>query len=109
VDLLPPDAVRSGAGQQRQSLELPREPSILTLILNVTRDVKYPDYQLDIVDQAEKTIWSGQGLRPSEANTFTIAVESRMFSAGVYRFRLFGSRSGKRELIHDYVVESRSK
>ena len=107
ADLDPRDSVRGGGTGAVRTIEIPSGARLFTLILNITGQPPYSDYALEIRNANNKLIWQGQGLKKSADNTFTVALTRQLLPAGQYRFRLFGLRGNKKELVEDYAVHIR--
>jgi hypothetical protein len=104
LDLDPKGSVRGLSAQDPQTLRVPATANVFTLVLNTSGQRAFPDYSLVILDGTGKVIWAGGGLHKSPSNTFTVALPSRLAPAGLYRIKLYGLRSNRKELLEDYRI-----
>lgn len=99
VDLHQNPAVRSGG---ETATVVPAE-SAATLVLYLTELREFADFEVAILDEREKTVWSGQGLRlDRDYLTVTLALPKGSLPGGEYRIRLYGVGAGEKVLVADY-------
>ena len=104
IDLNPGDAGRGDQNQKAATIQLSPDTDLFTLILNLSREDSSGSYSLEVVDRNNRIVWTGQNLRKSPYNNFTVAMRKSTFPAGEYRLKIFGVRNGKRELIEEYAI-----
>lgn len=99
--------VRGGAGGGVSTVAAPAGANLFLLILHVAGGPPFSDYALEISDGQGQRVWRARGLRRSQEDTFTVALQRRLLPAGQYRLRLFGLRAGKSESVGDYTLRVR--
>jgi len=104
INDLDPKASIRGSQAGITTVKVPPGANLFTLILNTTDEQSFPNYGLEILDQSGKLIWSGDRLRKTESNNFTVALTRRLFPVGQYRIKLYGLREGRKKLIEDYSL-----
>jgi len=105
IDLSPQDAGRGEQSQQATTVQLPPNADLFTLILNLGgADDTSHSYSLEVTDRNNRIVWTSRDLRKSPYNNFTVAMRRRSFPAGEYRFKIYGMRNGRRELLQEYAV-----
>lgn len=99
VDLHQNPAVRGGG---ETATVVPAE-SAATLVLYLTEPREFVDFEVDILDEREKSVWSSQGLRlDRDYLTVTLALPKGSLPSGEYRIRLYGVGAGEKVLVADY-------
>ncbi len=102
VDITPESSIR---GEGKENLvRVPATAHLFTVILNLVGQSPYSAYAVEIFDARGKPVWSGQGLRKSPENTFTLALPDALFPAARYHIKLYGRRGKQKELVQDYVM-----
>jgi hypothetical protein len=99
--------VRGGAGSAVATVTAPVGANLFMLILHVAGGPTFSDYALEILDGQGRRVWRAQGLRRSQADTFTVALQRRLLPAGQYSLRLYGLRAGRSESVGDYTIRVR--
>jgi anti-sigma factor RsiW len=99
--------MRSGAQNAVAIVTMPVRVNLFMLILHVSDKQTFPEYALEILDRQGRRVWRAQGLRRSQADTFTVAMQRRLLPAGQYRIRLYGQETGRSETIGDYAIRVR--
>ena len=102
VDIAPESAVRGGG--KENLVRVPKTAHLFTVILNLVGQSSYPIYAIEIFDARDKLVWSGQGLRKSPENTFTLALPDNLFPAAQYRIKLYGLQGKQKDLVQDYTM-----
>jgi hypothetical protein len=64
----------------------------------------YQDYEIEMVDQAGRLVWKGEGLRPDEAGDLTLMLDRTFLSQRKYTLKLYGQRGGRSQKIAEYLV-----
>ncbi|HKX27737.1 MAG TPA: hypothetical protein VJ302_08605 [Blastocatellia bacterium] len=98
-----------GGEDQTTTILMPANASLFTVILHVADGRPFADYLLEVMDGRGRSIRRVQGLRRSEAETFTVALPRRLFPADRYRFRLYGLHGRKSEPLGDYSIRVRDQ
>lgn len=99
VDLHQNPAIRSGG---ETATVVPAE-SAATLVLYLTEPREFADFEVDILDEREKTVWSSQGLRlDRDYLTVTLALPKGSLPSGEYHIRLYGVGAGEKVLVASY-------
>jgi hypothetical protein len=106
---LTPGTLLRGAGQTgaAQTIKVPADANVFTLILNTDRDLSYPHYEVAVSDQQGKSIWRRQGLHKdadAPVDYFTVQMTRRFLPAGQYHIKLYGLRPAGRTLLEAYDV-----
>jgi hypothetical protein len=99
--------VRGGAGGGVSTVTAPPGANFFLLFLHGAGGPRYSDYALEISDGQGRRVWRAQGLRRSQEDTFTVALQRRLFPAGQYRLSLYGLRSGRSESVGVYTLRVR--
>ncbi len=99
VDLYQEPTRRSGG---ETATEVPLG-SPATLVLYLSEPQEYADYEVDILDEREETVWSSRGLElDPDFLTVTLALPGGSLPGGEYRIRLYGVGAGEKVLLGDY-------
>jgi hypothetical protein len=96
--------VRGGAGSAVTTVTAQADANLFMLILHIAAESAFSDYALEVLDGQGRRVWRAQGLRRSQADTFTVTLQRRLLPAGQYRLRLYGLRAGRSEAIGDYAI-----
>jgi hypothetical protein len=106
ADLYPADPARgaSSTASGEQTLSIPADARIFTVILNTTDATEAPDYALQVTNSAGSTVWSSRGLHKNRYGTFTVALPQSLLPAGRYRFVLSAVRPDGSRPIQEYQV-----
>ena len=104
IDLNPRDIARGDQNQQPAKIQLNPDTDLFTLVLNLSAEDSSSSYSLEVVDRNSKIVWTGQNLRKSAYNNFTVALHRRSFPPGDYRMKIFGLRDGRRQLVEEYSI-----
>jgi len=100
---LDPSPVRSGEREKSDRIEVPRTASFLTLILNFSGE-SYPQYEVEIFDNRGKRVWNGQRARKSDVRSLNLTLARSLIPNGQYLIKLYGLKSGSKELLASYAV-----
>ena len=104
IDLNPQDAGRGEQAPKATAIQLPPETDLFTLILNLGSEDASSSYSLEVTDRNNRAVWASRNLRKSPYNNFTVAMRRRSFPVGEYRLKIYGLRSGRRELVQEYAI-----
>jgi hypothetical protein len=99
--------VRGGAGRGVSTVTAPPGANLFLLFLHVAGGPTFSDYALEISDAQGRRVWRARGLRRSQEDTFTVALQRRLFPAGQYRLSLYGLRAGRSESVGVYTLRVR--
>jgi hypothetical protein len=107
ADLLPRDSTRGGPDDalDAQSVVIPADARLVTLILNVVDAPPASQYALEIAGADGRAVWNGRGLQMSRFNTFTVAVPTMLMPAGRYRVTLSAPGSDGPQVVERYALE----
>jgi hypothetical protein len=103
VDLYPPSAVR-GAGEGAPAVELPAGRGWATLILHLPDGERYERYEVEIVDSAERTLWSDGAFEASRLYTLRLGLPSGYLPPGEHSLRVYGIAGDRRNPVQSYPV-----
>ena len=103
------DLVPLGIGQREggngAAAVVPSGSRMITLILSPARRGDFQDYEAEIARAGGEVVWHGQGLRPNDYGSFSLTLPRRALGTGEHRLRLFGIRSGRREVLGEYALQ----
>lgn len=99
--------VRGVARDAVSTVTAPAGANLLLLILHVAGGPPFSDYALEISDAQGRRVWQARGLRRSQEDTFTVALQRRLLPAGQYRLSLYGLRAGRSESVGNYTLRVR--
>jgi hypothetical protein len=106
VDLDPRSRVR-GDRDAAAAIEVPASAKTIAFVLGTSGRHSYPNYAVEITNAQGQVTWSGEGLRKSRFETFTLAVPRSALPDNDIRVRVFGVRNGQRELVEEYSARFR--
>ena len=90
-------------------IEVPASAKVFTCVLNVTGQLAFANYELEIFDSSGKSLWRGDGLTKSAQNTFTLVLPRALLPAGSYQFKLSGLQGKQKKLIEEYAIQLQYK
>ena len=99
--------VRGGVGGGVSTVTAPPGANFFMLFLHGASGPSYSDYSLEISDGQGRRVWQARGLRRNQEDTFTIALQRRLFPPGQYRLSLYGLRAGRSESVGVYTLRVR--
>lgn len=102
------DLVPRGIGEREggpaPAAVVPSGSRSFTLILSPGRRGDFQDYEAEIARAGGEVIWRGRGLRPNDYGSFSLTLSRHALGPGEHRLRLFGIRSGRREVLGEYAL-----
>jgi cell division protein FtsB len=102
IPIIDLDTIRSGGTDPAMPIEIPRNASSVTLILNFNDRQQHPVYEVEIFDQRNDKIWRGQS--KSHSNKLPMTLPRRFLPGGRYLIRLFGLRNNQKVPVADYAI-----
>lgn len=102
------DALRGG-GPAASILAVPAEVSHVTLLLSPAGKPGGDRFAAEAIDATGRAVWRAEGLRPSDANVFTVTVPRTLMPDGEYRLRLSRTAPAPSALIHEYAFTVRTR
>jgi len=104
VDVVVLNPVEEGTRAAPEPRETPPGSEELLLVLNVSMDQDFADYEAEIADAHGIRVWSRHGLRPTAEGTFRLSFRRGVLPVGPLRVRLFGMDGESRRLLGTYEV-----
>jgi hypothetical protein len=101
IDLEASDGRRSAAKPAATAVS--PEARHVVFVLNTSRRSPGAAFDVDLVDGADRVVWSGTGLKQSADGTLTLVVP-RALVAQAPRIRLYSAAANRRSLVEQYVV-----
>lgn len=102
-DVFPADAAVRGGEQSGNKLVIPNQAKNVVLILNAAGRAEFSDYQIELINNAGKTIRRGGGLRKDASGNFTLTLSKTILKTGNYRLRLTSKNSaGAPQTVAEY-------
>jgi hypothetical protein len=97
---------RSGGTVAAKRIDVsPGAPFTLLLSGEGVRDS--PDYEIEILDSQNRSLWKVTGLRRGALGNFVLTLNGDFLSAGEYRFRLAGKTAKGYEPVAEYAIALR--
>jgi hypothetical protein len=97
------DRQRSASQGEGNRVRVPDGTKAFILILS-DYDQSYPDYAIEIVDQAGRVAWKTEGLRRGEAGELSLLLNRTLLDQKKYVVKLAGRRDGRAVQLAEYVV-----
>ncbi len=101
VDLVPLEAVERR--EETETVAIPGWADRVVLLLNFAEPTASTLFQIEILAEDGRPVWSSRGIRRSEEGTFSVEMPRSFLPAGVYRIRLSGIGETP-EPVADYAV-----
>ncbi len=104
MELYPPGFYRRSG--ETATLDVPAGAGTVHILLSLPQPSAGATFELRITDAAGATVWGGDGLVATEANTVSVALPRELVAPGRYRFELSEGPPGTRR-VGDYTLEIR--
>ena len=93
---------RSGNQDEINRIKVPASARTIVLLLNVDGLTPSPDYAVELVNEAGKTIWRARGLRKGQLGSLTLTMDRSFLGPGMHRLKLYGRGASK--AVAEYLV-----
>ena len=104
LDVFPTDSTERGSGSGSNTPTIPSTAKNFVLLLNAAGRPQYPNYQVEILDGNNKTVWTSAGLKRDNLGNFSLSLTKDFLPRGGYRLRVYGISGQKRQHVADYSV-----
>jgi hypothetical protein len=94
---------RSGGTSRAKPIAV-SSSSPFTLILSGEGVREFPDYELEIVDGQNRSVWKASGLRRGALGNFVVTLNGDFLAPGEYRFRLAGKAASGYQPVAEYPI-----
>lgn len=104
LDVYPMELARRAQRPLVNELEIPRDATVVTLILNSQSQAASRAYSLEILNAQNAVVWSSQGLVRHATSDYTISIPTEFLPPGRYTINVDAPVKGKRVRVESYQI-----